>query len=134
MMIQRILEGQKYVTISFVPYLISVVRIQLQDKAVNARSEAVRTLAVDMLEHRVKGLNTYWGSGEEDTPFDENENVGRGNRQKGFPRNTLLAAALDPRSKTLKGMGVQDKNKIWNEIKKLCKLRLRSRELMEMTT
>lgn len=119
MMIQRILEGQKYVTISFVPYLISVVRKQLQDKAVNARSEAVRTLAVDMLEHRVKGLNTYWGSGEEDTPFDENENVGRGNRQKGFPRNTLLAAALDPRSKTLKGMDVQDKNKIWNEIKKL---------------
>lgn len=36
--------------------------------------------------------------------------------QKGFPRNTLLAAALDPRSKSLKGIGADDKKKIWGEI------------------
>ena len=59
MMIQRILEGQKYVTISFVPYLISVVRKQLQDKAVNARSEAVRTLAVDRTQS--KGIKHILG-------------------------------------------------------------------------
>jgi hypothetical protein len=59
MMIQRILEGQKYVTISFVPNLISVVRKQLQDKAVNARSEAVRTLAVDRTQS--KGIKHILG-------------------------------------------------------------------------
>ena len=59
MMIQRILEGQKYVTISFVPYLISVVRKQLQDKAVNARSEAVRTLAVERTQS--KGIKHILG-------------------------------------------------------------------------
>jgi zinc finger BED domain-containing protein 1 (E3 SUMO-protein ligase ZBED1) len=83
----------------------------------HARSDAVKELAKDMLTHKVKGLNTYWGSGEENTLLDENEVVGRGKRQKGFPRNTLLAAFLDPRSKTLKGFGIVDKNKIWNQIK-----------------
>ena len=60
MMIQRILEGTKYVTISFVPYLITVLRRELESKSVNARSHAVRELAHNMLTHKVKGLNTYW--------------------------------------------------------------------------
>ena len=72
-----------------------------------------------MLTHKVKGLSTYWGTGDENTLFDENEIVGRGNRQKGFPRNTLLAAALDPRSKSLKGIGADDKKKIWGELSRL---------------
>jgi hypothetical protein len=119
MTVQQFLEGQEYVTLSFVPYLISVVRKELQEKAENARSYLVRKLAQDMLTDRVKGFNVYWGSGVEDTLFDENEVAGRGNRQKGFPRYTLLAAALDPRSKSLKGFGFLDKAKIWAEVKRL---------------
>lgn len=119
MLIQRILEGQKCVTISFVPYLITFLRNKLEEKSVNARSHAVRKLAHNMLTHKVKGLNTYWGTGEENTLFDENEAVGRGNRQKDFPRNTIVAAALDPRSKSLKGIGADDKKKIWGEIIRL---------------
>ena len=67
----------------------------------------------------MKGFNKYWGSSVENTLFDENENVGRGNRQKGFPRNTLLASFLDPRSKALRGFGVGDKMKIHNHVKLL---------------
>ena len=119
MTVQQILEGQEYVTLSFVPYLISVVRKELQNKAENARSALVRKLAQDMLTDPVKGFDVYWGRGLEDTLFDENEVAGRGNRQKGFPRYTLLAAALDPRSKSLKGFGILDKARIWEDVKRL---------------
>ena len=119
MAVQRYLEGQEYVTLSFVPYLISRVRKELEEKAIGARSQAVRDLANDMLTHRIKGFEMYWGTGEENSLFDENEQVGRGNRQKGFPRNTLLAAALDPRTKSLQGFGIMDKTKIWYEIKRM---------------
>jgi zinc finger BED domain-containing protein 1 (E3 SUMO-protein ligase ZBED1) len=119
MLVQQFLEGQQYVTLSFVPYLISMVRKGLEEKAENARSEVVRNLAHDMLKDRVKGFDVYWGEGQENSLFDENEVAGRGNRQKGFPRNTLIAAALDPRSKSLKGFGVLDKAKIWAEVKRL---------------
>ena len=119
MLIQRALEGQEYVTLSFVPHLITVVRKLLESKMANARSDAVKNLAKDMLTHEVKGFDKYWGSGAENTLFDENESVGRSNRQKGFPRNTLLAAFLDPRMKSLRSFGATDKLKIHNHIKML---------------
>ena len=119
MLIQQFLEGQKYVTLPFAPYLITVVRQKLEDKCENARSDVVRTLANEMLNHKIKGLNTYWGKGEVNTLYDENEVPGRSNRQKGFPRTSLLAAALDPRSKSLKYIGVLDRIKIWDQIKSL---------------
>ena len=80
-----------------------------------------------MLNHRVKGFNTYWGTGERDSLFEENEVAGRGNRQKGFPKTMLIAAALDPRSKSLKYLGPKDKSNIWDEIK--CMMRLVSDEI-----
>lgn len=117
MLIQQFLEGQKYLTLPFAPYLITVVRQKLEDKCENARSDVVRTLASEMLNHKIKGLNTYWGKGEVNTLDDENEVPDRSNRQKGFPRTSLLAAALDPRSKSLKYIGVLDRIKIWDQIK-----------------
>ena len=117
MQVQQLLEGQKYVTLPFAPYLISLIRKKLEEKCENARSHTVKALAQEMLTHKIKGLNTYWGKGEDNTIYDENEVPGRGNRQKGFPRTTLLAAALDPRSKSLKYIGLLDRMKIWCEIK-----------------
>lgn len=119
MHIQQLLEGQKYVTVSFVPFLLSVARHGLVLKSENARSEVVKNLARDMLTHKVKGFNTYWGTGDKDTLFDENEVAGRGNRQKGFPKTMLLAAALDPRCKSLKYLGPEDKRKVWDQVKSL---------------
>ena len=63
-----------------------------------------------MLPHKVKGLNTW--TGDENTLLDENEIVGRGNRQKDFPRNTLLAAALDPPSISQKSIGADNENSV----------------------
>ena len=73
---QRLLEGQKYVTISFVPYLITVVRKKLNDLSVSARSSEVRGLCNKMLVHPVNGMNTYWGSGDNDTLFYEINEIG----------------------------------------------------------
>ena len=53
MLIQRVLEGQEYVTLSFVLHLITAVRKLLESKMVNAQSEAVKNLARDMLSHEV---------------------------------------------------------------------------------
>ena len=109
MQVQQLLEGQKY--------LISLIRKKLEEKCENARSHTVKALAQEMLTHKIKGLNTYWGKGEDNTIHDENEVPGRESRQKGFPRTTLLAAALDPRSKSLKYIGLLYRIKIWCEIK-----------------
>ena len=114
LLVQKLLEGQKYVTQPFAPYLISVIRKKLEEKCESARSHTVKALAHEMLNHKIKGLNTYWGTGEENIIYDENEVPGRGNRQKGFPRTTLLAAALDPRSKSLKYIGLLDRV-VWRD-------------------
>lgn len=99
-------------------FVINAIRKKITEMVTNARSDAVKALCREMLVHPVNGLNTYWGSGETDTLFDENNALGRGNRQKGFPTNTLLAQALDPRSKNLRTIGAGDKIKIWGEIKR----------------
>ena len=122
MSIQRLLEGQKYVTISLVTYLINTVRNRLKKMSTDAVSGVVRSLCHEMLEHPVNGMHVYWGRGDVNTLFDENNETGRGQRQKGFPHNTLLAAALDPRTKSLRGIGQEDKNKIWDAIR--CRMRV----------
>ena len=59
MILQKILEGQQYVTMSLVPYFISKARAGLQTVATTARSDIIRRLANKMLTDDVKGFNTY---------------------------------------------------------------------------
>ena len=118
MVIQRVLEGQKYVTSSLVPFLIYSTRENLRNLAADATLDIVRELATQMLQDPVNGIYGYWGRGEPNTIFEENNTLGRGSRQKGLPQVTLIAAALDPRTKKLKGIGKEDKDKIWDEIRR----------------
>ena len=117
MLIQKVLEGQQYVTMSLVPYFISKVRRGLQAIATTARSEIVRELANKMLTDKVKGFDVYWGKGDDGIVFEENSSLGRANRQKGLKTSTLLAAVLDPRTKTLNGIGPLDKASIMEELR-----------------
>lgn len=57
--IQRLLEGQKYVTISLVTYLISTVRNRLIKMSTDAVSGVLRILCREMLEHPVNGMQVY---------------------------------------------------------------------------
>ena len=61
MSIQRLLEGQKYVTISLVTYLINTVRNRLKKMSIYAVSGEVRSLCHKMLEHPINGMHVYWG-------------------------------------------------------------------------
>lgn len=77
MLVQQLLEGQKYVTQPFAPYLVSVIRKKLEEKCESARSHTVKALAHEMLNRKIKELNTYWDTGEENTIYDENEEIGK---------------------------------------------------------
>ena len=125
MLVQRVLEGQKYVTLSFVAYVINTTRKNVEETIIKSRSDEVKELCREILEYPVNIMITYWGSGEKNTCFDENSSTGRANRQKGLPHNTLLAQALDPGSKDLRGIGSTEKDKIWEEI------RMRMRKIYE---
>jgi len=107
---QKVLEGEKYITISLVPSIISNIRKGLKkemDKVDNSEyvSRMLRTL--------FDSFQTEWGCGDIDTMYDEHRALGPRNRHKGFRQAHMLAAALDPRSKGLQLFGHNDKRKIW---------------------
>ena len=116
MVVQKVLEGQKYPTASLVPYLIKKVRDGLKKVADNNRLPAIRDLAAKMLDDGTNGFNTYWGSGEPGTIFDEHLTDGNRNRKKGCPFPTLIASALDPRLKHLPFLDDVDKEKVWSAV------------------
>ena len=82
MQVQKALEGDKYVSLSLVPYLLSTLRANLQ--AVATPESAVKQIATQMLTE----FNQRFGSGEVET----------------LPAKMVLAAALDPRTKALIGI------------------------------
>lgn len=112
MIVQKVLEGQKYPTASLVPYLIKKVRDALRKVVNHNRLPAIRDLASRMMSDPVNGFNTYWGSGESGTVFDEHQTLGGRNRCKGCPFPTLIAAALDPRMKGLPFLDERDRDKV----------------------
>jgi hypothetical protein len=102
MVVQQMMEGEKYVTISLVPYLVWKVRDHLQriDTADEGEdiSEHVRTVTKKMLED----FNARWGTGVEGTVFNDHLTQGNDrNRVKGLTKLQMFAAFLDPRMKKL---------------------------------
>ena len=111
---QQALEGQNYVTVSLIPYLIAVIRQSLSAMVDDMTIiESVRNLAKLMLEDFIK----RFGSGLDGTVLHENETRGERQRQKGIPIKVLLAAALDPRTKTLEGISPIDQQGIWLKLR-----------------
>jgi hypothetical protein len=112
---QKLLEGEKYVTASLVPPIISKIRSSLvgciDDEST---STFIKTLAQKML----KDFNVRWGSGEDGTIFTEWFEEGPHRRRKGIPTQVLLAFALDPRFKHLPGMSPEDQASIKSELRR----------------
>jgi hypothetical protein len=106
MIAQKLLEGEKYITISFVPGIIYSIREGL--KAVENdenNHESVKVLSRKMLVDFCR----RWESGDEMTVFSENETEGTQRTLKGLSKLTMMAAACDPRTKFL--MGIPDTDK-----------------------
>jgi zinc finger BED domain-containing protein 1 (E3 SUMO-protein ligase ZBED1) len=110
MIAQKLLEDEKYITISFVPGIIYSVRQGL--KAVENdenNHESIKVMSRKMLVDFCR----RWGSGDEMTVLSENETEGTQRRLKGLSKLTLMAAACDPRTKFLMGILDTDKLLIW---------------------
>ena len=112
MEVQKLLEAQKYVTISLIPYMISKIRTGLSVFIDTCPLEPVRILA----ERMAVNFRQHWGSGDNGTVWTENEERGLRNRKKGSPKAVLLSAALDPRTKTLTGIPPADQLLIWEHL------------------
>lgn len=84
MTVQKAMEGQKYVTNSLVPYVISTIREELKETLANAEDERIEAFVEKLLNDRTKGFNNYWGRGDCGTVFTENDSYGYMSRQKTF--------------------------------------------------
>ena len=102
-----LLEGESYVTISLLPGIIYKLRMHLEQAA--ALPEAhhhdqnqKRLLALLLL----RNFKTHWGAGTLGTAFLEHTTEGLRRRHKGIPYGAWIASFLDPRTKSLQGLGL----------------------------
>ena len=111
MVIQKVLEGQKYVTVSLIPFLLHKVRVHLDTSIDNPNMLPAIT---GLLQKMRADFETRWGTGMPGSVFDEHKTLGHRRRRKGIPLLTMQAAALDPRTKGMKGLGgVADQEKVF---------------------
>jgi hypothetical protein len=110
MFAQKILEGETYVTISIIPYILYRIRTLLQQ----AREAPDISLHVrNLLGRMANAFENHWGSGEPGTVSREYLTEGPNRRPRGMPLITLLASLLDPRFKFGPGLHELDKNYLW---------------------
>jgi zinc finger BED domain-containing protein 1 (E3 SUMO-protein ligase ZBED1) len=121
---QRFMEGDSYVTISFLPFFVSKLRIILGDMEesyspghMSACSEPIRAAVYLCVQDMKAKFEERWGTGIPGTVFDEHKTEGVRRIQKGLPLVAMLAAALDPRTKSLKGIPEEDKIKVITALK-----------------
>ncbi len=114
------LEGEKYATISLIPFLVDYLRkwiknqVELHSIRLNERA---RTR--DFLEYLIRNIHkdfeARWGR-EGESQFNVEVQRGEKNRQKGIHPVVAIATALDPRYKGLRTFTNEDKENIWEEV------------------
>ena len=120
MYLQRMMEGQQYVTNSMIPFAIFTIRQSIfflnadPPGIPDNLSEQIKFLLISLQEDFV----ARWGDGN--NVWNQNEQRVEGNRQIGIHQTALIAAALDPRLKGLEFIPKSDVPKIWQHITKLC--------------
>jgi hypothetical protein len=110
MLAQRLLEGQSYITISLIPYMLYKIRSGLM--AANAdpmASQQVRSVSTIML----RKFNEEFGTGEENTVASDHLVEGNRRRLKGLPKIVMIALYLDPRTKSAVSIPLADHDVIW---------------------
>jgi hypothetical protein len=109
---QRLLEGDKYPTISLVPFFLHRIRHQYETMVTDeSLSSPVRSLAKKLLEDFEK---RYLKRSEPVFAVQVRRERGR---YVGIPRETVLASALDPRTKRLNPFIPEpEHDTIWREV------------------
>jgi hypothetical protein len=114
MIAQRLLEGETYVTISLVPYMVYKIRKGLQQSIESpTSSEYIRSIAAEMM----LVFNTHFGQGAAGTVAIENLQPGYRRRPKGINMLALMASFLDPRTKGGVGISDADQEIIYEKIR-----------------
>jgi hypothetical protein len=112
---QRMLEGEKYVTSSWVLETIQMLREGLESANTAFPSNKYEQVAHNLGKVLLKDLNCRWG---ESNTYDGKVHRGRMNRQVGVHPVLVIASFLDPRFKNLQHL-VQhgdDKAMVWDDI------------------
>jgi len=109
MFAQKTFEGETYVTISMVPYILYRIRSLLQEARVAPQNPHVANL----LRKMANAFELHWGSGEPGTVSREYLTEGPNRRPRGMPLITLLASLLDPRFKFGPGLSQIDLDYLW---------------------
>lgn len=96
MLLQKFFEGEKYVTVSWIPYFLDKIRTGLKAAVADTDCEitAMATLMLTQFKQR-------FGDGSVAT----------------IPVKVALAASVDPRTKQLTCLNHSDKQKVWNELR-----------------
>jgi len=113
MHIQKVLEGEQYVTISILLSLVSMSRQNLIH-AVNNGPQSFRALCQEMLFD----FNLRWGDGTQ--VYTGETTRGARNRLVGLQPLAVEATALDPRTKSLIGVTEDQKQLVWDSIAVKC--------------
>ena len=122
--VQKIMEGEKYVTVSLIPGKVQTATIsfdydtsvlnnillfqgminQIRVALVRADSDVNTSVAARLVLNRIiTKFNEEFGTGIAGTVFTDHENGGPSRRLRGFQLKTMIATPLDPRTKTLVG-------------------------------
>jgi hypothetical protein len=113
MIAQRLLEGQSYVTISLIPYMLYKIRNGLRIANVDPLSSPqAQSITTQMLEK----FNEEFGTGEEYTVAVDRVTETRNRRVKGIPMIVLIAMFLDPWTKTGTEIPVANHEIMWQYI------------------
>jgi hypothetical protein len=114
MIAQRLLEGEAYVTISLVPYMVYKVWKGLQQAIETPTSSCyIKNIAAEMKLI----FNTHFGEGGAGTVATENLQPGFRRRPKGINMLALMASFLDRRMKGGVGVSELDKEIIYDKIR-----------------
>ncbi len=107
MIAQRLLEGETYVTISLIPYMVYRIRSGLMN-ALNdpLSSDQVKSVATLMMEK----FTSEFGTGVEGTVARDHLMEGHRRRSYGIPKLVLIAFVLDPRTKSFVGIPRADQD------------------------
>jgi hypothetical protein len=108
---QQQLEGERYITSSFVLGYMTSLRKHLQDLWMDHQFDLF-----ELAQAMILDFDSRWGDGEPGTVYHQSDARGFRDRLIGIPKNVLASAALDPRTKSLVGLDATDRQSVWDHI------------------
>jgi hypothetical protein len=116
MRVQKFMEGDKYITVSFMPYLVSKIRSILKTMLEKYTVDTIQRVGHNLpqiecdhirecIKEMTEVFNFRFGSGEPGTVYSERHTRGERRILKGLTHEAMVACYLDPRTK---GSGIPE--------------------------